>query len=178
MHTSLLIAAIMMTGLSACHQEGPAEKAGKSLDNAGQSLSDALNPPQGPAQSAGRKVDRALGNGAFATRPRGRNAADPPCTSSKGIHAMAHVTYTDLRQNLSRYMDQAIDDRDPILVTRQGGKGNVVILSEAEFEGWQETLHLLGNPANAKRLLESVREADAGMTRERELVDASAPTNA
>jgi hypothetical protein len=58
----LIAAALMMTGLSACQQEGPAEKAGKSLDNAGQSVSDALNPPQGPAQSAGRKVDRALGN--------------------------------------------------------------------------------------------------------------------
>jgi hypothetical protein len=63
MRVSLLIAAVsMMIGLSACHQEGPAEKAGKSLDNAGQSVSDALDPPQGPAQSAGRKVDRALGN--------------------------------------------------------------------------------------------------------------------
>ncbi len=60
--TLLIVFALMMIGLSACQQEGPAEKAGKSLDNAGQSVSDALNPPQGPAQSAGRKVDRALGN--------------------------------------------------------------------------------------------------------------------
>ena len=56
------VATVMLVGLAACHQEGPAERAGKSLDNAGQSVSDALNPPQGPAQSAGRKVDRALGN--------------------------------------------------------------------------------------------------------------------
>jgi hypothetical protein len=64
MRNSLLIigAALMLAGLSACHQEGPAEKTGQSLDNAGKSVSDALNPPQGPAQSAGRKVDRALGN--------------------------------------------------------------------------------------------------------------------
>jgi len=48
--------------LAACQPEGPAEKAGKSLDNAGQSISDTLNPPQGPAQSAGRKIDRALDN--------------------------------------------------------------------------------------------------------------------
>ncbi len=57
-----VVAACMLVGLAACHQEGPAERAGKSLDNAGQSVSDALNPPQGPAQSTGRKVDRALGN--------------------------------------------------------------------------------------------------------------------
>jgi hypothetical protein len=50
-----------MLALTACHQEGPAERAGKNLDKAGQSVSDTLDPPQGPAQSAGRKADRALG---------------------------------------------------------------------------------------------------------------------
>ena len=84
---------------------------------------------------------------------------------------MGHVSYTELRQNLARYMDLAVDDRTPILVTRQGGKGNVVILSAEEFDSWQETVYLLSNPANARRLLESVREADAGLTTERELVE-------
>jgi antitoxin YefM len=72
-------------------------------------------------------------------------------------------------------MDQAIDDRIPIVVTRRGGKGNGVILSDAEFDGWQETLHLMGNPSYAMRLLESVREAEAGLTVERELVDPPVP---
>ena len=88
---------------------------------------------------------------------------------------MAHVSYTDLRQNLARYMDKAVDDRVPSLVTRQGGKGNVVILSEEEFEGWKETVQLLSNPVNAKRLLESVREAEAGLTVERELAEVQVP---
>ena len=88
---------------------------------------------------------------------------------------MANVSYTDLRRNLARYMDQAVDDRVPILVTRQGGKGNVVIVSEEEFEGWQETVYLLSNPANAKRLIESVREAEAGLTTEHELVEPHTP---
>ena len=52
---------LLTFGLPACHQEGPAERAGKSLDNAGQKISDALN-PTGPSQSAGRKIDKALGN--------------------------------------------------------------------------------------------------------------------
>lgn len=52
----------LLVGLAACHQEGPAEHAGKSLDRAGQNISDTVNPPHGPAQSAGRKMDRALGN--------------------------------------------------------------------------------------------------------------------
>ncbi len=91
---------------------------------------------------------------------------------------MGQVSYTDLRQNLARYINEAVESRAPILVTRQGGKGNVVILSEEEFEGWQETVHLLKSPANAKRLLRSIRSADGGATKERDLVAAKVPAKA
>jgi antitoxin YefM len=83
---------------------------------------------------------------------------------------MDHVSYTDLRQNLARYLDQAVDSRAPILVTRQGGKGSVVILSAEEFAGWEETVHLLASPANARHLRESIRAIEAGETQEHELV--------
>ncbi len=56
-----LLAAIVVTlSLAACN-EGPAERTGKKIDNAGQSLRDAVNPPSGPAQSLGRSIDRATG---------------------------------------------------------------------------------------------------------------------
>ncbi len=74
-------------------------------------------------------------------------------------------------------MDEAVDSRAPILVTRQGGKGDVAILSEKEFEGWQETPHLLRSPANAERLLRSIQSADAGAVVEHDLVR-KAPTKA
>jgi len=83
---------------------------------------------------------------------------------------MTAVTYTDLREHLARHLDQVVESGIPLLVTRQGGKGNVVMISEAEFEAWQETVHLLRTPANAARLLRSVREADAGRARERTLI--------
>ena len=81
---------------------------------------------------------------------------------SVGKIDMVQVSYSELRQNLARYLDEAVDNLAPILVTRQNGKGNVVILSEEEFEGWQETVHLLRSPANATWLLNSVRSADDG----------------
>ena len=79
-----------------------------------------------------------------------------------GRAEVGNISYTDLRNNLARYMDEAIDNRDAIVVTRQGGKGNVVMMSEAEFRGWQETIHLLASPANAARLMRSVAAAKAG----------------
>ncbi len=84
---------------------------------------------------------------------------------------MAHVSYTQFRDNLARYMDETAESRAPLLVIRQGGKGNVVVLSEKEFAGWQETVNLLSNPVNAARLLQSIREAEAGDVAEHTLVD-------
>lgn len=82
---------------------------------------------------------------------------------------MRHVSYTELRSTLARTMDEAIENRDAILVTRQGGKGNVVLLAEDEFRAWQETIHLLASPANAARLMRSVAAAEAGDATPRDL---------
>lgn len=91
---------------------------------------------------------------------------------------MSHVSCTELRQNLSRYLDEAVEARAPIVVTRPKGKGNVVMISEAEFAGWQETVHLLSSAKNAERLLRGARQADAGETRERELLPVKTPLDA
>ena len=40
-------------------QEGPAERAGKQIDNAAREARDTINPPSGPAEAAGRKIDDA-----------------------------------------------------------------------------------------------------------------------
>jgi hypothetical protein len=54
----LTMAAALLLGLAACFEEGPAEKAGKSVDNTAQGIKDAISPP-GPAQKAGRALDKA-----------------------------------------------------------------------------------------------------------------------
>ncbi len=74
---------------------------------------------------------------------------------------MSHVSCRELRQNLSRYLDEAVETRAPLGVTRRGGKGNVVMISKAEFSGWQETVHLLSSPWNAERPLRGVRQLEA-----------------
>lgn len=55
----VLSALVLMVPLAACN-EGPAERAGRSLDNAGSAIRDAVDPPQGPAERAGRSIDRAF----------------------------------------------------------------------------------------------------------------------
>jgi antitoxin YefM len=87
---------------------------------------------------------------------------------------MAHVSYSQLRNNLASYIDEVCDNRTPLFVTRQNAR-SVVLMSEEDYEGVVETVHLLKSPANAARLLRSIKEADQGKLTERELVE---PTKA
>tara|TARA_R110000868_G_scaffold10429_2_gene51185 strand:+ start:8778 stop:8981 length:204 start_codon:yes stop_codon:yes gene_type:complete len=45
--------------LAACDDKGPAEELGEKIDDAGQSMKDAIDPP-GPGEEAGRKIDDVL----------------------------------------------------------------------------------------------------------------------
>jgi antitoxin YefM len=88
---------------------------------------------------------------------------------------MAHVSYTELRNKLAFYMDAVCDDRAPLFVTRQNAR-SVVLMSEEDYEGLMETVHLLKSPANASRLLRSIQEANEGKLTEHEPIEPASPT--
>jgi len=54
-----LPALALLVPLVACN-EGPGERAGQKLDNAGASIRDTIDPPRGPVERMGRNIDRAL----------------------------------------------------------------------------------------------------------------------
>lgn len=83
---------------------------------------------------------------------------------------MAHVTLTDLRANMAKHFDKLEEDRTELVVTRQNHEP-LVIMPLAELEGLRETLHLLSSTANAKRLLKSIQDANAGRMVEHELIE-------
>ena len=70
------------------------------------------------------------------------------------------TNYTNLRQNLASILDEAISDRNVIVVTRQG-KEDVAILAADELANILETLHLFKSPANAQKLIAAMERADA-----------------
>ena len=79
------------------------------------------------------------------------------------------ISYSRARQDLARLMDKVSDDRAPLIVTRRGGR-SVVVLSLEEYRGMEETLHLMRSPANARRLLKSIRAAEKGDVTARALI--------
>jgi antitoxin YefM len=72
---------------------------------------------------------------------------------------MKAITYAIARKNLSSTMDAVCRDRSPLIITRNRDQ-SVVMLSLEDYEGLQETAHLLHTSANARRLLGSISDLE------------------
>jgi len=79
-------------------------------------------------------------------------------------------SYSDTRANLKEVMDRVVEDRTPVLVTRQKAEA-VVMVSLADWNAMEETVHLLSSPRNAERLREAIAELDAKGGVERSLIE-------
>ncbi len=82
---------------------------------------------------------------------------------------MDAISYTAARANPAKTMDKVTEDHDPVIITRQ--KGNpVVMLSLDDYNSLKETAYLMSSPANARRLLASIEQAEKGMAKGRKLI--------
>jgi antitoxin YefM len=72
---------------------------------------------------------------------------------------------------LAAEIDRVTDDHEPVIITRGRGKPAAVLVSLEDFGSYQETDYLLRSPENAKRLIESIAELEAGGGKERKLLE-------
>ena len=83
---------------------------------------------------------------------------------------MRAITYTSARNNLASTMKKVCDDHDPIIVTRKNNEA-VILMSLEDYEALNETAYLLQSPKNATRLIDSIKELNAGKGQEREILE-------
>ena len=74
---------------------------------------------------------------------------------------MKIMTYTESRARYAEVLDQVVNDREEIVITRQGHE-SVVIIALDEYESLMETVYLMQSPANARHLRESIARPRAG----------------
>jgi antitoxin YefM len=74
---------------------------------------------------------------------------------------MQAISYSQARLDLKNVMDEACSNHEPILITRRKGE-SVVLVSLEDYESIMESEYLLSSPANASRLLQSLKEAKSG----------------
>ena len=83
---------------------------------------------------------------------------------------MDAVSYKVARANLAKTMEKVCNDHDPVIITRKR-ESPVVMLSLEDYQSMEETAYLLRSPANARHLLESIAELEAGKGTEQELIE-------
>lgn len=84
------------------------------------------------------------------------------------LYGMKSITYTAAREKLAATMDQVCEDRAPVVITRNRDQA-VVMMSLEDYSALEETAYLIRSPANARRLLASIKELESGKGRVRRL---------
>lgn len=83
---------------------------------------------------------------------------------------MKTMSYTESRARYAEVLDSVVNDREEVVITR-AGHDPAVIVSLDDYESLKETAYLLRSPANARRLLQSIDELEAGSGTERGLIE-------
>ena len=73
---------------------------------------------------------------------------------------MKAVNYSELRQNLKSNLDAVTDDQELLVVHRPKGK-SIVMMSLAEYNAMQETMHLNRSKPNRQRLENAIDNINA-----------------
>lgn len=79
------------------------------------------------------------------------------------------LTFSQARAELKQTMDDVCRDHEPAIITRQRGEP-VVMLSLEDYNGMNETLHLMASSKNASRLRASIAQLQAGQAVTKELI--------
>lgn len=74
---------------------------------------------------------------------------------------MDAMSYSKVRANLAKTMEQVCEDHTPVIITRQNSQP-VVMLSLADYQSIEETAYLLCNPHNAKQLALALAQKELG----------------
>jgi antitoxin YefM len=76
---------------------------------------------------------------------------------------MIATNYSNARQRLAYYCDEAVQNCETVFVTRRRDE-NVVLMSESEYNNLMENLYVRSNKHDYDRLLQSIEHLKSGRT--------------
>ena len=69
---------------------------------------------------------------------------------------MTATTMSRFRKNFTGYFEQAVQFREPVIIT--ANNGNAVVLSEEDYNSMMETIYLSSIPGLKKKILDASKE--------------------
>ena len=83
---------------------------------------------------------------------------------------MQIISYPEARNNLKPILESTVGNADITVVSRRDSE-DAIVMSLDCYNSLIETVHLLRPPANAARLVQSIKEYQQGETMKRALID-------
>jgi antitoxin YefM len=80
---------------------------------------------------------------------------------------MRTMTHSEFRAEYAETLDSVVNDREEVVVTT-ADHDPVVLVALDDYASLKETVYVLGNPANARRLLASIERLEDGGGAERD----------
>jgi antitoxin YefM len=71
----------------------------------------------------------------------------------------SEISYAEASRNLGTLLDRVADNKDIIIVKRDGQDKSVALIAAEDLSSLMETLYLLRSPANAARLHGAIERA-------------------
>ena len=70
------------------------------------------------------------------------------------------ISASEARARLFPLIDEVNEDNHVVEITSK--RGSAVLMSKTEYDAIEETAHLLRSPANMRRLVQSIEDAESG----------------
>lgn len=70
---------------------------------------------------------------------------------------MQAISYSEVRKNFKRYLDEVYNNHDPMIITRKNNE-NLIIISLDDYNSLTETQYLLSSENNRKHLITSLKQ--------------------
>lgn len=86
-----------------------------------------------------------------------------------GLEVDVAITASEARSDLFGLIERVNLDQTEVEITSK--RGSAVLMSKDEYDSLIETTYLLRSPKNARRLMNALDQARAGMAEERGLVE-------
>lgn len=80
----------------------------------------------------------------------------------EGSLAMQAITYSNVRNNLKRFMQLVNDDAEAVVITSKRSDDNAVLISQDEYENLIENAYIRQSKANVDHINRSLESFRAG----------------
>ena len=83
---------------------------------------------------------------------------------------MQAISYSEVRKNFKKYLDEVYNNHDPLIITRKNNE-NLIVISLDDYNSLSETQYLLLSENNRNHLVSSLKKLRSNQGIKKKLIE-------